>query len=73
MKLYLIEQKEITGYDTFDSAVVCAKSSQAARRINPGTWGDTWASNPSKVRVKYLGAATKTMEEGLILSSFNAG
>ena len=35
MKIYLISQQEISGYDTFDSAVVFAESEQEARNINP--------------------------------------
>ena len=49
MKLYLLQQNEFNGSDTYDSVGVCAKSRQAARRINPGDWGDNWASPPGKV------------------------
>ncbi len=35
MKLYLISQDVNGGYDTFDSAVVCANSEEEAKRIHP--------------------------------------
>ena len=35
MKLFLISQGENDGYDTYDSAVVCAKDEEAAKRITP--------------------------------------
>lgn len=33
--LYLISQSENLDYDTFDSVVVCAESSEEARRMHP--------------------------------------
>ena len=35
MNLYLITQDENNGYDTYDSAVVCATNSLAAQCIHP--------------------------------------
>ena len=35
MKLYKISQNVNTDYDTYDSAVVCAKDEEAAKRIHP--------------------------------------
>jgi hypothetical protein len=35
MNLYLISQTTSTGYDTYDSAVVAATSTEAARKIHP--------------------------------------
>ena len=35
MKLYKISQKVNSGYDTYDSAVVCAKNEDEARKIHP--------------------------------------
>jgi len=35
MNLYLMSQSRVTGYDTFDSVVVSAKSEQDAREIHP--------------------------------------
>ncbi len=34
-KLYLISQEDNADYDTYDSAVVCAESEEAAKRIHP--------------------------------------
>lgn len=76
LKLWLISQEENTGWDTYDSAVVAAKTAEEARLINPeGKWGTypTWCSSPDKVHVKYLGIATEDVEPGIVLSSFNAG
>ena len=47
MKLYLISQDEVTGYDTYDSAVVAAVDENDARLINPcsyvrGSAADGW-------------------------------
>ena len=35
-KLFLISQRKKTGYDTYDSVVVCAENEEEARLINPG-------------------------------------
>lgn len=52
MKLYLITQDLVDGYDTYDSAVVAASSEQAARETHPcqlvthhkdGKWMGTFA------------------------------
>lgn len=40
MKLWLISQDDNTGYDTYDSAIVAAVDTEAARAINPD--GDVW-------------------------------
>ena len=76
MNLYLISQNENIGYDTHDSAVVCASDEQAARQINPGygDWGkgSTWCSSPEHVTVRYLGPTAGEPEQGVILASFNA-
>ena len=42
-KLYLLEQGDNMGYDTYDSCVVCAESEDEARYIHPGgkKWNDT--------------------------------
>lgn len=76
LKLWLISQEENTGWDTFDSAVVAAKTEKEARLINPdGEWStySAWCSSPDKVHVEYLGIATEGVEPGIVLSSFNAG
>lgn len=76
LKLWLINQGENTGYDTYDSAVVAAKTAEEACLINPdGEWStySAWCSSPDKVHVEYLGIATEGVEPGIVLSSFNAG
>ena len=76
LKLWLISQEENTGWDTYDSAVVAAKTEEEARLINPdGGWNlsSAWCSSPDKVHIEYLGIATEGVEPGIVLSSFNAG
>lgn len=38
MRLYLITQNLVEGYDTYDSAVVAAESSDDARKIHPSNY-----------------------------------
>ena len=76
MNLYLVEQDENTGYDTYDSFVCSARTEESARQQNPcliewGDWG-SWASSPDKVIVTEIGK-TNIDEEKIIISSFNAG
>jgi len=87
MKIYLISQGKNKGYDTYDSAIVAAKSEEAARNMHPNgaRWnGSTWAENgiatgehdwakPKDVEVELVGTAKKGTKEGVILASFNAG
>lgn len=77
LKLWLISQEENTGWDTYDSAVVAAETTEKARLINPdgewSTYSASWCSSPDKVHVEYLGIATEGVEPGIVLSSFNAG
>ena len=84
MNLYLLSQIEEGGYDTYDAIVVAADNKDKARKIHPESkyrwftsWKDaessgTWASSPNKVKVKLIGIATNGIEEGVILTSFNA-
>ena len=81
MNLYLISQEENEGYDTYDSAVVCAETEEQARMIHPyvvdwdggdKTWG-TWCA-AEDVKVELIGSAvlgTKLPE--VVCASFNAG
>ncbi len=80
MNLYLLEQTDNRGYDTFDSCVVAARDVESARNIHPQGqqfWGQqnfgTWARSPDKVRVMLIGTAVAGTPEGVILASFNAG
>ncbi len=78
MKLWLIMQCEVRGYDTYDSAVVAATTEDKAKEIHPNItsgWdhSGSWANSPNDVEVEYLGSAKKGTKEGVICASFNAG
>lgn len=75
-KLYRITQDDVSGYDTYDSAVVCATNEEDARNTYPGQMendGNDWTLDPSKVDVTYLGEADNSLKTGVICASFNAG
>lgn len=83
MNLYYISQTVNTGYDTYDSAVVCAESEEAARKIHPDgrtkEWEGTedisnwsWADQKD-VEVTFIGVARDGMEQCVCCASFNAG
>ena len=76
-KLYRITQGDVSGYDTYDSAVVCATTEEDARNMYPGQAsqnnGNDWTLDPSKVNVTYLGKADNSLKTGVICASFNAG
>lgn len=74
MRLYLVTQTNKTGYDVYDSAVVCADSEDGSKQIEVGSTGSmgTWVS-PRFVKVKYLGEADPAIKRGVICASFNAG
>ena len=43
MKIYLVEQDAVDGYDTYDSFVCVAENEESASKINPSgfyTWSD---------------------------------
>lgn len=84
MNLYLLTQNCTSDYDTYDSAVVAARTPVLAQlilpdpRLNwegavraPHTW--PWASSPDKVEAKYIGKASPLLNAGVVLASFNAG
>lgn len=80
MNLYLIEAGKWLGYDTYNGAVVAAKSEEDARTIHPGNqdeWGDanrTWVATPADVAtVKLIGVAAPGIERGPVLSDYHAG
>ena len=82
MNIYLISQTENNNYDSYDSAVVCAKDENEARNMSPidGTqfdWNDnmwlSWACKPENITVKLIGKANKDIKHGVICSSYNAG
>lgn len=69
--LYKIWQTVNNGYDTYDSAVVCAESEEQAQNTDIGG-SYTWTT-PEFVQVKRIGKADKDTELGIIVASFNAG
>lgn len=71
-KLYKIWQKVNNGYDTYDSAVVCAESEEEARNTHLGNPDYTWAK-PEDVKVEEIGIASNNVKKGIIVASFHAG
>jgi hypothetical protein len=83
--LFLLEQDEQTGYDTFDSIVVAATDAGDAAEIHPYSrlfpkpnreenWeSEAWASSPKNVKVTLIGTAKHDTQRGVICASFNAG
>lgn len=71
-KIYLLERQDEGGYDTYDSLVVCASNEDEAKLIRPDYGSDSWVS-ADKITVTYIGVADKSIQKGLIHSSFNAG
>lgn len=83
MNIYLLTQRDNTGYDTYNGVVVVANNEEEARNINPGVyWGDdfdgeakglsSWANNPGTVEVTLLGLYTGNDKEArIILESSN--
>ena len=80
--LYLLTQSTNTGYDTYDSCVVCAPDADTARTIQPNgasradvwqAWGRSWAYSDDEVKVTLIGVADPSVEQGVVLASYNAG
>ena len=80
MNLYLLSQSDNSGYDTYDSCVVCAKSKKDAITITPdesvfkeNEMFATWANKLVNIKCEHIGKASKKQKRGVILASFNAG
>ncbi|KKL75425.1 hypothetical protein LCGC14_2054960 [marine sediment metagenome] len=82
MNIYFIFQNKVRGYDTYDSAVVIAKTAKKARETHPNQnsldpWnkapGLCWAESPKDVTAELIGKAKTNSEARVICSSFNAG
>ncbi len=82
--LYLISQYVNNAYDTYDSAVVCAKSAKDAKFTHPDNFKAKWCNkwdgkfshdwcDASDVVVKKIGVANDKQRLGVICSSFHAG
>jgi hypothetical protein len=80
--IYHLQASE-TKWDAYNACVVCATSEDTAKLIHPNhpddvgddiDWDDdTWVSSPDEIIVTLLGKAEKSLEIGLICSSYNAG
>jgi len=87
MNLYLISRTDVGGYDTYDSAVVCAPDEESARDMDPDPdrtyrkspmldWSRrtyNWVASRDMVIVTLLGVAADGIPAGSVLGSFNAG
>ena len=82
MKLWLLTNEVVTGYDTYDSAVVAAPDEATARMTHPLEYKDDWDGEYDRwpcwcraedVVAKYIGEASPETEAGVICASFNAG
>lgn len=81
MNLYYISQTENSDYDTYDSAVVCAKDEEQARNTHPRTGEPLkdmsrysgWVRDPASVSVCLIGKAARNTKVGVICASYNAG
>lgn len=81
MKLYLLEQNFVIGYDTYDSVVVCAENEEKAKLISPYKMEEVTSPNASwvgrdnidKIKVTYLGEASSKLKKGVIIASYKAG
>ena len=81
MNLYLISQDANQNYDTYDSAIVAARTKKEARMFHPNEEND-WDGTTEKygswvaladVDVELIGVAKKGTTKGVILASYNAG
>lgn len=81
MKLWILTNNTVIGYDTYDSCIVAAETEQEARMFhpdgtkasfNPNTVDYSWCKRLEDVQVEYLGATDRDIS-GVILASFNAG
>ena len=80
MKIYLLQQTENSGYDTYDSIVVIANDELDAKSIHPlgGHIKDYdsylgWAENIDDITATEIGIASEDKKRGVVLTSFNAG
>ena len=84
MKLFLVSQDSNNDYDTYSDFVACCESEEVAKNMNPmdgkpmtaSGWEyqfSSWCHSIQQVKVKYLGEADKTVEEGIVCASYHAG
>jgi hypothetical protein len=84
MKLYRVYRNLNIDYDnsTYDSFVVATTCKHKARFTHPGRYINEWNGtvesysswvNATTVIVEHIGEAKEGTEEGIIVSSYNAG
>jgi len=82
MKLWLLTNEKVQGYDTYDSAVVAAPDAETARMIHPLYNTDEWDGKAGKypcwcdaedVIVQHIGSASLDIQTGVVCAPFNAG
>lgn len=77
MNLYLLINKDSSGYDVYDSVVVCAESEEEARLMHPMGPGGVWVlSNWYKtedVKVELIGEACRDLPKGVVCLSYKGG
>lgn len=78
MNIYKLSQEKNSGYDTYDSCIVVAKTRAEAIKMPPDDLysGDdvirVWTS-PEFVTAEFIGKAKRGSKKGVICASFNAG
>ncbi len=84
MNIYKITQTENNGYDTYDSAIVVAKSGEEAKKMHPNGKDklpkeesdynySSWVNDPKDVTAVKVGETTYYKKPKVLLASFNAG
>jgi len=74
MNIYKVEQDDVRGYDTFDSAVIIAENMQRAKEISIEELkaGECWTDDVEKITATHIGWSFKNTED-IVVASFNAG
>ena len=77
MKIYLLEHKEKTSFEFYDSCVVCAENESEAMDIHPhgGVFkeGDKrlgWVSSKIYISCTEIGEANDNQKKGVITASY---
>lgn len=82
MYIYKLTQDINSGWDTYDSAIVVAKTPDEAKSltlkdVTKGgllrTFGKSWAEEPEDIVCNLVGVTNLYEKPQIILSSFNAG
>jgi hypothetical protein len=74
MKIWLLRNNTVGGYDTYDSAVAFAETEKEARSLIHDYDGPypSWCT-PEELEVEYLGITDRKVPASMICESFNAG